>query len=63
MSASDLDKLGPCLYSHLPIKNLQSLDPSVFVKKYSILGNVFQPNTSEITAVQALIKFLYFNYL
>jgi len=55
LSVADLEKLGPCLYSNLPTDYLSALDPSVFVKKYSSLGNVFQPTASQIGNITALI--------
>ncbi len=56
LSAADLEKLGPCLYANMPTDYLKALDPSVFIKKFSTLGNVFQPTVSQITEITNLIS-------
>jgi hypothetical protein len=41
------------MYSHLPIKYIEKLNPNVFVSYYSKLGHVFQVN----------LKIIIFSYL
>ena len=56
MALSDLYQLGPCLASVLPNSYLSQMDPSTFVNYYTTLGNVFQPDNTQITSVQTLIS-------
>jgi hypothetical protein len=53
--SSDLDTIGPCMQANLPIKYLEVLSPSVFIAKYSVLGEIFQPNLDEQAVVTHLI--------
>ena len=55
MQLSDLYSLGPCLASVLPDAYFTNLGPSTFISYYSTLGNVFQPNSTQISAAQAFI--------
>ena len=53
--SSDLDTIGACMQANLPISYLQSLSPSVFIAKYSLLGYIFQPNLAKQAVVTSLI--------
>ena len=51
--------LGPCLVSNMPLVYLQNLNPSAFIKYYTILGNAFQPDTNEIATISSLISLVF----
>ena len=43
------------MQANLPIEYLEVLSPSVFIAKYSVLGEIFQPNLDEQAVVTHLI--------